>query len=75
MLRRSTVMLCGAGALALLTGIGWALTDGSLSCASAQGNACASACRSAHNDCRIRTKGSPSCDAALQACMQGCLKR
>ena len=48
---------------------------GSTTCANAQGNACVAACRAAHSDCRIRSKGSPSCDAQLQACLQGCLKR
>ncbi len=38
-------------------------------------NSCAAACRSAHNDCRIRTKGSGRCDAQLQRCLQRCLKR
>lgn len=38
-------------------------------------NACADNCRSAHNQCRIKTKNSPSCDAQLQACLQGCLRK
>lgn len=38
-------------------------------------NACAGNCRDAHNQCRIRTKNSPSCDAQLQACLQGCLRK
>lgn len=38
-------------------------------------NACAASCRAQHNQCRIKSKGSPSCDAQLQACLQGCLKR
>lgn len=49
--------------------------DAKSSCALAQGNACASACRSAYNDCRIATKGSSSCDAQYQSCLQGCVKR
>lgn len=41
----------------------------------ASANACAAACRAQHNQCRIQTKGSASCDAALQRCLQGCLRR
>lgn len=36
---------------------------------------CVSQCRNAHNQCRIATKGSPSCDAQLQACMDSCRPR
>ncbi len=39
----------------------------------AQGNSCTDACRAQHNQCRIATKGSPSCDVQLQACMQRCI--
>jgi molybdopterin-guanine dinucleotide biosynthesis protein len=41
----------------------------------AQGNACVAACKSSHNQCRIATKGSASCDGQLQSCLQGCLKK
>jgi len=41
----------------------------------AQANSCAASCRAAHNQCRISTKGSPTCDAQLQTCLQGCLSR
>ena len=34
---------------------------------------CAAQCRADHNKCRIDTKGSPSCDARLQSCLQSCL--
>jgi site-specific recombinase len=43
--------------------------------AAAQGNACVATCKSSHNQCRIATKGSASCDGQLQACLQGCLKK
>jgi hypothetical protein len=36
---------------------------------------CVSQCRNAHNQCRIATKGSPSCDAHLQACLDSCRPR
>jgi hypothetical protein len=39
----------------------------------AQSGACTSACRSQYNQCRIATKGSPSCDAQFAACMQRCI--
>jgi len=41
----------------------------------AEANACAANCRAQHNQCRISTKGNPSCDARLQQCLQSCLKR
>lgn len=39
---------------------------------SASANQCASACYSAHNQCRIANRGSPSCDAQLSRCLAGC---
>lgn len=36
---------------------------------------CASSCRSAYNQCRIQTKGSPSCEGQFTRCMQGCRGR
>jgi hypothetical protein len=76
MRRRSFLMLAGLAAAAVFAGFVASLTDGASSCANAQGgNACVSACRAAHDECRIRTKGSSSCDAELRACMQGCVKR
>lgn len=38
----------------------------------ASANSCADQCRAAHNQCRIQTKGSPSCDAALTQCLRSC---
>ena len=75
MRKRSFLMLAGLASAAALSGLAIALSDGSHSCASAEGNTCVSACRAAHSECRIRTKGSPSCDAQFQACMQNCVKR
>jgi len=37
----------------------------------AAADAC-SACYAQHNQCRMQTKGSPSCDARLQQCLQSC---
>lgn len=39
----------------------------------AEANSCQQSCRAAWNQCRIATKGSSSCDAQLQSCMQACL--
>jgi hypothetical protein len=36
---------------------------------------CASACQAAHDQCRVRRKGSPSCDAERQACLEKCLQK
>lgn len=41
--------------------------------APAQGGACTASCRAQHNQCRIATKGSPSCDAQFAACMRSCI--
>lgn len=41
----------------------------------AAANSCAASCRAAHSQCRISTKGSPSCDAQLQSCLQACLSK
>lgn len=41
-----------------------------------QGNpSCIAQCRAAHSQCRVATRGSPSCDGQLQGCLQGCLRR
>jgi hypothetical protein len=58
-----------AVAAALLAGFGPVSID------KAAANACASACRNAYNQCRIATKGSPSCEAAYTNCMQRCRKK
>ena len=41
----------------------------------AQADQCVQQCRGAHNQCRISTKGSPSCDAQLQSCLDSCRPR
>jgi hypothetical protein len=38
-------------------------------------NQCGASCRNAYNQCRISTKGSPSCEAAFTACMQSCIRK
>ncbi len=69
--RRTAIsMILGAlavtAAAALLSGSG---------AGTAEANSCTAQCRAAHNQCRIATKGSPSCDAQLQACLSRCLRR
>lgn len=39
----------------------------------AEDTSCASACQAQHDQCRVSTKGSPSCDAARQRCLQTCI--
>ena len=39
----------------------------------ARADACADACRARHNECRVQTKGSPQCDAQVNACVQQCI--
>ncbi|MDX2155972.1 MAG: hypothetical protein SFW09_05605 [Hyphomicrobiaceae bacterium] len=36
---------------------------------------CASDCQAAHDQCRVQRKGSPSCDAERQACLEKCLQK
>ena len=38
----------------------------------AEANQCAAACYAQHNQCRMATKGSPTCDAALTQCLRAC---
>ena len=38
-------------------------------------DSCANACQAEHNQCRVTTKGSPSCDAARQRCLQSCIAK
>ena len=40
----------------------------------ARADDCAGQCRARHNQCRLQTKGSPSCDGQLQSCLQSCFK-
>jgi hypothetical protein len=70
--RREVMPFRLAGALAAGLATSLALTGG---CAEAQGNQCAAQCYAQHNQCRIATKGSPSCDAQLTACLRGCASR
>ena len=39
----------------------------------AQDGSCANACQTQHDQCRVQTKGSPSCDVARQRCLQACI--
>lgn len=37
--------------------------------------ACGAGCKNEYNQCRIQTKGSPSCEIAFTRCMQSCILR
>jgi hypothetical protein len=39
----------------------------------AEQSSCASTCQARHDQCRVATKGSPSCDSERQQCLQACL--
>ena len=36
-------------------------------------DSCANSCQAQHDQCRVSTKGSPSCDLARQRCLQSCI--
>ena len=40
---------------------------------SAGASSCRSGCLAQYNQCRMSTKGSPTCDAQYQACLQACI--
>jgi hypothetical protein len=67
--RMSWALAAVAVFAALLAGAGLFSID------RASANACGSACQKAYNQCRIATKGSPSCEAQYTQCMQRCRKR
>ncbi|MDX2289449.1 MAG: hypothetical protein NW217_11590 [Hyphomicrobiaceae bacterium] len=70
---RKSIMVLGLIGLLISPGasVGQTRVPGSFEVA----NSCAAGCRAAHNQCRIATKGNRSCDARLQACLSGCLRR
>ena len=53
--------------LALLAALGLASVDG------ARANQCGASCKNSYNQCRISSKGSPSCEIAFTRCMQSCI--
>lgn len=68
MMKQMTI--AGGAMLALIAGLYAASLVAVTGPASA--NQCASACYAAHSQCRVSTKGSPSCDAQLSRCLSGC---
>ncbi len=38
-------------------------------------DSCANRCQREHDQCRVATKGSPSCDPARQRCLQECIAK
>jgi len=71
LLERRMIWALGAVAVAaaILTGAGLVSID------RAAADGCAARCRSAYNQCRIATKGSPACEGQFTSCMQGCRKK
>jgi F0F1-type ATP synthase membrane subunit c/vacuolar-type H+-ATPase subunit K len=67
-------MVVSAAALVALGAAAFATLTATATPAIAQGNACVAACNAAHNQCRIATKGSSSCEAQLQVCLRACIK-
>ena len=41
----------------------------------AESTTCAGECQGQHDRCRVQTKGSPSCDAERQRCLEVCLHK
>lgn len=39
----------------------------------ARADGCTDQCRARHDQCRLQTKGSPSCDTQQSACIQSCI--
>ncbi len=68
--RRGALVVTAAALVLTLTGaVGVMQTLGT---PDASANACTSACRSAYNACRVRTKGSGACENAYRACLRRC---
>ncbi|KWT69345.1 hypothetical protein APY04_1428 [Hyphomicrobium sulfonivorans] len=72
----------GVGARASFAALGAALVIGLVlaldifgSATPAEAGQCGVSCRNAYNQCRMSTKGSPSCEVAFTRCMQSCIKR
>ena len=38
-------------------------------------DSCANRCQREHDQCRVTTKGSPSCDPVRQRCLQDCIAK
>lgn len=38
-------------------------------------DSCANLCQRQHDQCRVQTKGSPSCDRERQLCLQTCIAK
>lgn len=66
--RHFRLALAAAAVVAVLVGL-----TGDSTCGIAQSGSCRSVCLQQYNQCRISSKGSPSCDAQYQSCLQGCV--
>lgn len=68
--RRNIRLMLAAAAAATVALMGLA---GDTTCGFAQSSSCRSVCLQQYNQCRINTKGSPSCDAQYQTCLRACV--
>ncbi len=62
------IVLVTLVAAAVLSGL-----PGDTTCVMAQSPSCRATCLQEYNQCRLSTKGSPTCDAHYQTCLQSCL--
>jgi hypothetical protein len=70
-IRRNLAIKLALAGLAIAAGVLLTMNGSQV----AEANSCVASCRAAHSQCRIATKGSPSCDAQLQSCLSGCLTK
>lgn len=63
------LLLTGFAALAILIAAGVGSSE------RVSAGSCGSGCKNQYNQCRISTKGSPSCEVAFTRCMQSCIRK
>ena len=73
MVRKLLILAMLSGGLASISGGSAGSVPLAAEIKLAQGGACTASCRQQYNQCRISTKGSPSCDAQFAACMRRCI--
>ncbi|MFA5901465.1 MAG: hypothetical protein WC829_20380 [Hyphomicrobium sp.] len=62
-------LLTGLAALAVLIAMGVGSSE------RVAAGSCGATCKNQYNQCRISTKGSPSCEIAFTRCMQSCIRK
>ncbi len=60
-------LMSGLAVLAILLAVSFGTSD------RVAAGACGAGCKNQYNQCRISTKGSPSCEIAFTRCMQSCI--